>query len=245
MRITTKLLVTALAVTLTIELSHAAISIVDRFDSTSTVDGFDYTFSGSTLDFTGASKLVVAVGSEGSQNNGAHPTAIDSLTFGGVSLTQILPTGPDSLQNRTSLFYLDLDAVSFTGTDFFLDFVDGTFDNRGYGLSAYTLSGTKAGVSASSSLRFMQSTPEPDITTPTANEFLIGSWSRNTAGNYPDFPVGSPLTNDFTAALDGQYSFAAVSGQLGAAGDYDPEPSVFALSMMGFGALWLLRRRKR
>jgi hypothetical protein len=33
--------------------------------------------------------------------------------------------------------------------------------------------------------------------------------------------------------------------QLSVEGSIVPEPSVFALSMMGFGALWLLRRRKR
>jgi hypothetical protein len=59
---------------------------VDTLVATSTVDGLSYTIDGSTLDFTGAAKLVVTVGAEGTSANFALPPAIDSITYGGVPL---------------------------------------------------------------------------------------------------------------------------------------------------------------
>ena len=236
--------------------AHGAIVMVDNMFTTSTVDGLSYTIDGSALDFTGASKLVVTVGSEGNSSNGASPAAISSLTYGGVALgAAVTPSG-----TRSNVWYVDLAGMSPVGTNFQLEFVTGGETNRGYGFSAYTLSGTAAGVSASGSATGTTTS----ITTPTANEFLIASFSRNSSGQNPSYGT-SGLTTLNSARLEGQYTAASIYGTLPSAGTQDveilgmnnsgetviatfaaaaiPEPtSATLLGMMG--ALILLRRRR-
>ena len=52
--------------------SFAAITLVDTMVAFSDIDDTSYTIDGSSLDFTGASKLVVTIGSEGNSANGAN-----------------------------------------------------------------------------------------------------------------------------------------------------------------------------
>jgi hypothetical protein len=230
----------------------AAIALVDTLTSTSIVDGLSYTIDGSALDFTASTKLVVTIGSEGNSANGVLPAAIDSLTYGGITLSAAVVTG----DTRSNVWYVDLAGTTAVGTNIQLEFVTGGETNRGYGLSAFTLSGTTSGVSSDG----QSNGNATALTPPTTGEFIIGSFSRNNVAIVSSDPSLTIHSNDI---LEGQYSAASFYGTLGAAGlqtvnvgDMNssgrtviasfaaiPEPSAAAL--LGLGGLALILRRRR
>jgi hypothetical protein len=94
-----------------------------------------------------------------------------------------------------------------------------------------------------------------DTSGPSTLDSVFLSGISDTAGGGEDltFTLSSPLTlnagnvYDITFLVDSPVTWGhyAVFDEVALNGEVIPEPSVFALSMMGFGALWLLRRRKR
>lgn len=187
--------------------SNAAITLVDSFFATDAGDASSFTVDGSGLDLTGASKVVITTAGEADGN--ATGLEYSSITFGGVGLTQAI-TGAGG-QGRASIWYLDLDGVSLTGTDFGLT-VSGGGVQEGLGFSAFSLSGTVSGVSATVSGN------TPTLTTPTDGEFAVGSYARN--GNLSGTMIDPPLTQLYNFNGDG-FTAASGSALLGAAGDYN------------------------
>lgn len=245
--------------------ANAAISQVDADFWTSTTVGTSYTIDGSTLDLTGASKLVVTLGAEGNASNGDIPPAVDTLTFGGVELTAAIISGGGSATNRrSSIWYLDLTGVSLTGTDFDLDFVTGGSSSRGYGFSAYTLAGTADGVSSTGESPYTDTVDHTlvELNTPTDNEYVIASYSRNASTG--TVTAVQNVTLLYNVGLSSQYAVASAYGTTGAAGQHFvgmdgmntsgrtvvatfaeaaiPEPG--SLALLGLGGLCVLRRRR-
>ena len=248
---------------------QAAITVIDSdfyvenigggADATQTITTADFVNGGLTL--AGGSKLVVTVGGEGVSNGG--DSTVDSVTYGGVNLLPAIQAG---LARATSIWYLDLTGQSFTGSDFVVTYT-GSADGIGFG--AYVLSGTAAGVSATSSgvggAQIIDSTIE--LTTLTDGEFVVGAMARNNFDNagsggdgsgfsdplqelyYGDMTGASAASGSFLAGSAGAYNLiindtsTATAAMVGASfAAAIPEPSVTLLGLVG--SLLLIRRKR-
>ncbi len=198
---------TAIAtVFLTISAVHAQVSIEDSVSAIKAVSSNNYSLTaiGELTGFepVGASKLVLTVSCEGTQN----PRTL-TASYGGVAMTQVVQAVNP---NRNAyVFYRDLNSPIGAGN------VQLTFSGtvNGVGVSLLSLSGTAPGVGA-----FSSNTGVSTSLTTTGNDSLVvaaSSANSTASATVAQSPLTSLLTG-FTGSASGAsgYQQVATSGTL-------------------------------
>ena len=230
--------------------SFAAVTLIDTGFAFTGDDQSSYTFSSGdlgNLDFTGASKLVFTVGNRRLDDvDGTND--ITSITYGGQTLNLAATDGTAAI--RSSIYYLDLDGVSFTGSDLTVSFGD---VQTGIGVSALVLGNTVAGFGDTA----VSSSSDISLTSDTDGSFAAFSFARNNNPGGDEIGVtriysanpGVGLRSYYsTDPLDeGSHDFTMTqmngTGRLvGAVFAPVPEPTTALLGSLGM--LFLLRRRR-
>lgn len=247
--------ITLLLAAIAIPASAATISVLDSGSAINTTyigGGVPITFTTAALgsfDPTGASKLVVTIGTEHT-NSGVATT---SVTYNGMALTKAVGPYVSGGGIESAIFYLD--TVPATAGDLVIT------DSNSRGLSAtiYALSNTAAGVGNTAS----DGVANVSLTTTVNDSFVLASttfFGATTAA------AQSPLTNGIGAdntyggagtrySLGTGYQTVATSGT-GVTPTFNvgtstvaveflavPEPSTTAL--LGLGGLALILRRRK